>query len=410
MKETVDQVTAAVDALAPELLDLLAESVQAQSVTGYEEPAIELYRDALTRFGWPVEVQLLADSPLSRDEKRVGRRANLVVRFPGRDRGPIVLNGHIDVVPPGDPADWMLSPFSGRVIDGCLYGRGAVDMKGGIASALLALRALDVCGIRPARDLRLELVIGEETTGVGTRLAISHEPGQAAAAVVLEPSGCRIVPISTGLQFFTVTVVGRSAHTSAPWRGVDAFEKLLTVRARLIEVACERSAQYGHGLFADVPTGIPFAIGQVSAGEYPASIPAVATMSGRIGLMPGEDPQVARTLLVEALESLGDEDPWFVDYPPSITWGNDGLMGWETPQDSEIVQVLVRAHEKLGLAPEFAGFTAGSDAAFYGGQGVPTVIFGPGDVTLAHSPNEHVLLSEVVDAAKALAIALAGAA
>lgn len=283
-------------------------------------------------------------------------------------------------------------------------------MKGGIASALLALRALEACSIRPRRDLRLELVIGEETTGVGTRLALKREPGPVAAAIVLEPSGGKIVPISTGLQFFTVTVVGRAAHTSAPWRGVDAFEKLLAVRALLLDLARERSAQYRHGLFADVPTGIPFAIGQVSAGEYPASIPALATMSGRIGLEPGEDPQAIRMLLVEALESLRDEDPWFVDHPPSITWGNDGLMGWETPQDSEIVQALVRAHEHLGLVCEFAGFTAGSDAAFYGGPGVPTVIFGPGDVTLAHSPNEHVSLAEVVEAAKVLALALAGAA
>ncbi|WP_223172712.1 M20/M25/M40 family metallo-hydrolase [Microbacterium sp. NIBRBAC000506063] len=93
-----------------------------------------------------------------------------------------------------------------------------------------------------------------------------------------------------------------------------------------------------------------------------------------------------------------------------IAWGNDGLRGWETPTDSDLVQSFVRAHETLDRSPELVGFTAGSDAAFYGGAGIPTVVFGPGDVTLAHSPNECVEVSEIVAAAKVLAIVLAGAA
>ncbi|WP_223172711.1 M20/M25/M40 family metallo-hydrolase [Microbacterium sp. NIBRBAC000506063] len=202
------------------------------------------------------------------------------------------------------------------MVDGRLYGRGSVDMKGGIASAVLAIRALEKSNVMPAHDVRLELVIGEETTGVGTRLVLENDSRAPAAVVVLEPSGCRIVPISTGLQFFSITVSGRAAHTSAPWRGVDAFEKLLTVRATLMKLAQERSEKYSHELFADVPTGLPFAIGQVSAGDYPASIPAIATMSGRIGLAPGEDPQDMRAMIIDAVQSLQNDDPWFIDHPP----------------------------------------------------------------------------------------------
>lgn len=410
VKHVTDQLLAAVDALAPEFIELLGRSVQAQSVTGYEEPVVQLYEQTLRSFGWTVETQPLADSRLREGEKRVGKRANIIATFGGRDAGLLVLNGHLDVVPPGDPADWSLSPFSGRLVDGRLYGRGSVDMKGGIASAVLAMRALEKSKVMPAHDVRLELVIGEETTGVGTRMVLENDSRVPSAVVVLEPSGCRIVPISTGLQFFTITVSGRAAHTSAPWRGVDAFEKLLTVRAALMALARQRSEKYSHELFADVPTGLPFAIGQVSAGDYPASIPAIATMSGRIGLAPGEDPQNVRAMIVDAVQSLQKDDPWFIDHPPLIAWGNDGLRGWETPTDSDLVQSFVRAHDTLDRSPELVGFTAGSDAAFYGGAGIPTVVFGPGDVTLAHSPNEYVEVSEIVAVAKVLAIVLAGAA
>lgn len=410
VKHVTDQLLAAVDELAPEFIEFLGRSVQAQSVTGYEEPVVKFYEQTLRSFGWSVDTQPLADSRLRKGEKRVGKRGNIVACFSGRDTDLLVLNGHVDVVPPGDPADWVFSPFSGRVVDGRLYGRGSVDMKGGIASAVLAMRALEKSNVMPAHDVRLELVIGEETTGVGTRMVLENDPKVPKAVVVMEPSGCKIVPISTGLQFFSIAVSGRAAHTSAPWRGVDAFEKLLAVRAALMQLAEERSAKYSHELFADVPTGLPFAIGQVSAGDYPASIPAIATMSGRIGLAPGEDPHTVRTLIIDALRSLQNDDPWFIDHPPLITWGNDGLRGWETATDSDLIRSFVRAHSSLDRTPELIGFTAGSDAAFYGGAGIPTVVFGPGDVTLAHSPNEYVDVSEVIAAAKVLAIVLAGAA
>ncbi|WP_223172710.1 hypothetical protein [Microbacterium sp. NIBRBAC000506063] len=101
VKHVTDQLLAAVDALAPEFIELLGQSVQAQSVTGYEEPVVQLYEQALRSFGWMVETQPLADSRLREGEKRVGKRANVVATFGGRDAGLLVLNGHLDVVPPG---------------------------------------------------------------------------------------------------------------------------------------------------------------------------------------------------------------------------------------------------------------------------------------------------------------------
>lgn len=410
MESVASRIETAVARLGPEFLEFLAESVRCQSVTGHEEPVTEFYERELRALGWEVRSLPLAGSALCADEPRVGQRANVVAYRPGAGDGLTVLNGHVDVVPPGDPSEWRESPFSGHVRDGRLYGRGSVDMKGGIAAAVLALAALEDCGAQPLRDIRLELVIGEEKTGVGTRLMVEAESEAPSAVIVMEPSGGHIVPLSTGLQFFTVEVSGMAAHTSAPWRGVDAFEKLLAARDRLRRLAAARSDSYSHELFEDVPTGIPFAIGKIAAGDYPASIPAFATMSGRMGLRPGEDPEGLRAAISAALESLAEDDDWFRDHPAAVKWGNAGLRGWETPREHELVQSLVRAQEHVVGAATIAAFTAGSDAAFYGGRGIPTAIFGPGDVALAHAPDESIAVADVFTAAKVLAIALAGAA
>lgn len=408
MAASEDSILSEIDSTADEIVDFLSDSVRVGGVTGQEGPATDFYERRLAGFGWSVKRQPLAGSPLADAEPTVVDRANLVVDIAGAGRDLLVVNGHVDVVPPGDRANWTDEPFSGRVVDGRLYGRGAVDTRSGIASAVFALRALERTGVTIPYDVRLELVIGEERTGVGTRLSLASDPRRPAAAIVLEPTDGHVVPISTGLLFFTVTVDGLAAHTSAPWRGVDAFAKLLTVRDLLLDLAARRSASYTHPLFDGLPTAIPFAVGMVRAGDYPASVPASASMSGRIGLMPGEEPAEVAALVEDEIRRLGEHDDWLAAHPVRVTWQHEGLPGWETAPGHPLVVAFARAQETVYGAGRMAGFTAGSDAAYYGGHGVPTLVFGPGEVALAHAPDESVPVSAVVAAAKVLALAVAG--
>ncbi|MFD2467744.1 M20 family metallopeptidase [Amycolatopsis silviterrae] len=400
------QVLAQVDTLAEEMLTLLADTVREPSESGWEDRVAVRYADWFAARGWPVTRQPIASSGLAGDEPRAAERENLIAWYPGRRGKPcLVLNGHIDVVPAGDEESWSRPPYSGAREEGRVHGRGSVDMKGGIAAGLYALAALQDCGAELPFDVAVQLVVAEETTGVGTRAAALEVPDPA-AALVLEPTGGAIVPISTGLLFFTVDVTGVAAHTSAPWRGVDAFERLIRVRETLAELARERGAAYRHPLFADVPTAIPFAIGTARAGSWRAAVPDHATMSGRIGLMPGEDPDDLRRAIEKALAGLSATDDWLREHPPAVRWDHEGLPGWETPADHELLAALRSAQRSCTGSEVLTGFTAGSDAAFFGAQGVPTAIFGPGEVPRAHAPDESVAEADVVQAAKVLALTL----
>ncbi|WP_066946020.1 M20 family metallopeptidase [Microtetraspora fusca] len=401
-----DSVRQAVEDLADEHLELLAESLRRDTSGGHEDRVASLYEEYLRDRGWDVRRQSMIDDEVRDADARPGERFNVIASRPGASGPRVALNGHMDVVPVANADAWTHPPFAGRRMDGKVHGRGACDMKGGIAAGLLAVAALDRAGIRPPLDLVWHLVVGEETTGIGTRVALREGPVPD-AVVVLEPTESRIVPISSGLLFFSVTVHGRTAHTSAPWAGEDAFERLMRVRQAWIELAEKRTAAYRHPLFAHLPSAIPFAIGTVSAGAWRAAVPDLATMAGRIGLAPGESAQRVRDEFEAAVARVSAGDPWLAEHPVEVEWGHE-LLGWETPREHPLVASLAAGQEEIGAAArEPLAFTAGSDAAYYGGRGVPTVIYGPGRTALAHADDEHVIEADVVECAAVLAVALA---
>jgi acetylornithine deacetylase len=408
---TVEQrgLDAELAARGDELAELLAASVRTPSATGAERAVCDFYAEWMRAHGWEAEVQPLAGTPFAADEETVGDRAN-VIGYPFGRPAPsdrvIVLNGHIDVVPEGDLAAWEHPPFAGVREGGRVHGRGTVDMKGGIAAALIALDVLRDDPGRVSHVPVVHLVIGEERSGVGTRLALALAAEPPAAAVVLEPTGNALVTVCTGLQFFRLEASGAAAHSSAPWEGIDALERLLRLRDALIATAADRSARFAHPRFADVPTGIPVTIGLLSAGEYQAAVPEHASLTGRIGLMPGEAPGAARDAFAAALAAAVGDDPHEAAHPHRLSWLGEPYPGWETPESSDLVRAFVRGIAAVEGEAELRGFTAGNDAGQYAALGVPTLVFGPGDTALAHTPGESVAETDLLRAARSLALAL----
>jgi len=399
-----DEIVAQGEALAA----FLADSVRRPSVTGAERAVADFYADWMRAHGWDVELQLLAGTRFAASEERVDDRANVIGYPLGRPRPgdrTIVLNGHLDVVPEGELTGWTHPPFDGVREGGRVHGRGTVDMKGGIAAALVALDVLRERAEPLSHVPVVHLVIGEERTGVGTRLALTFT-GPPTAAVVLEPTGNALVTACTGLQFFRVEAAGIAAHSSAPWLGVDALARLLVLRDAFIETAAARSAEFAHHRFTDVPTGIPFNIGLLEAGEYQASVPERARMTGRIGLKPGEDPEVARAAFADALAAVVRDDPHERERPHRLEWLGAPYPGWETLESGELVRAFVQGLELVDGDAELRGFTAGNDAGQYAALGVPTVVFGPGDTALAHTADESVTEAELLRAARTIANAL----
>lgn len=399
----------AITSRAEELGALLSATVQIPSVTGNERAVADWYAEWMTQRGWDVELQPLRGTACAASESAVGDRANVIgypFGRPASDARVLVLNGHIDVVPEGEAALWSAAPFGGARADGRVHGRGTVDMKGGIAAALIALDTLRERGTALAVTPVVHLVIGEETTGVGTRLALAADRAPH-AAIILEPTNNTIITACTGLQFFRLVARGRAAHSSAPWRGVDALERLLVLREALIATAARRSAAFVHPRFADVPTGIPFTIGMLQAGSYRAAVPDTASLTGRIGLRPGEAPDQARAEFAEALRATVATDPLAEEFPYALEWQGEPYPGWDTAETSPLVQTLQAALRATGGSTECGGFTAGNDAGQYAQAGALTLVFGPGDAALAHTVEESVAEADVVQATRTLALALA---
>ncbi|WP_181037329.1 M20 family metallopeptidase [Arthrobacter sp. 4R501] len=385
-----------------EMAQLLSGLVQCKSISGNEPPAVEFIQQWLADHHWNFSTQSLKDSRAYRegllpDSEVLDHRANVIAfPWPPEGRQTLVINGHLDVVPPGDLDKWNRDPFSGDIEDGFIYGRGAVDTKGGIVSAIFALESLRQSEGTLPFDVAVVLTAGEETTGSGTLASLEAVPNPS-AVIVLEPTGNRAAPVSSGLLFMTIEVAGVSAHTSSPWKGRDAFRQLIEIHSDLVALNARRSVDYASDHYAEVPTVIPFVMGVVRAGEWRAAVPSAATMSGRWGILPGEDPVLAMELVRDAVAGVDQRNDWPV---ASVVTVERAIQGWETADKHPLVTSMARSCQEVTPGTTMRGLTAGSDAAFYGAEKIPTVVFGPGDLSLAHSPNERISESDLVAGAR----------
>lgn len=407
----IAQLHDSVDSRQTELMSCLADVVRIPTITGAEDLAEGFFRDWFSERHWQFDTQILAETQVGRSERgirepRMNERANLVGWYDHPSGKPIVtINAHYDVVPIIDEADWIDDPFSGISRDGAVFGRGAVDNKAGCVTALYALQALSDSNVTLNFDLAVELIAGEETTGLGT-VATLEVRGDRLATIVMEPTMNAVVPTNSGILFFTIEVTGRAVHTSLPWRGEDALAKLISIYQALHELGDHRSSTQRHPLMQQYPSSVPLVIGTLSGGGWRAAVPAHATMSGRIGVLPGESLNDVRRQLVSVVESVADGDSWLRANPPRIRWDSDGLPGWELPSSSSLVTAFIEGQRLAGAAEKVEGMTAGCDAGILRRAGIATIVFGPGDLARAHSPNEYVFEEEVTEATKILAGAL----
>lgn len=406
--QTVDRLQETVEGSREQMLEFLSGAVRCPSISGDEDTIHGFLTGWFDANGWTHETQHLHRTAAGRaadpdTEPRLEHRRN-VVAWPHPPRGDVptvVLNGHIDVVPPGDVDSWTLPPFSGLRRDGRVHGRGSVDTKGPVTSGIFALEALRNLDVRLPFDVAVQLVIAEETTGIGTRAAFERI-ARPTAAIVLEPTRGVAAPAGTGLLFFRIEIEGVSAHTSAPWRGRDAFLHLMRVHGALSELADARAEQHRNEYFADIPTPVPFVMGTVRAGTWRAAVPDSAEMAGRWGVAAGEDLDEVRAR-IEALVAQVDADADWDSRPSRVIWQHE-LPGWQTDSDAPLVQAIRDSVDAVrGSATPLVGLTAATDAAQYGPRGIPTIIYGPGDTALAHSPDESIEEDEVVVSAHVLA-------
>lgn len=403
-----------IDEHAADMVASLSDLVAIPSVSGSDEEntvqavlAGEAAHDGLEVDHWQIPLaQTLAADGFPGTE--VGRREawGLVGRARGGGGGrSLMLNCHVDVVPPGDLAAWHgQGPFSGAISGGLVHGRGTCDMKGGLVAAIWAVRALVQLRVPLAGDVLLACVQGEEDGGLGT-FAMLGRGWRADACVIPEPTSLDLVPACAGALSFRLRVPGLAAHASRRRSGVSAVEKFWPLFGALRELEARRN-ETTHPLMARWDIAYPIEIGRVRAGDWSSSVPDLLVAEGRLGVALGEPPEQARAALEAAIAEACAADTWLRDHPVIVDWWGGQFAPGQTGQDAPVVAALRRAHAAASGRPqEVWGAPYGSDLRLMSGLGgVPTVHYGPGDARLAHGPREHVRADEVLTTARTLAV------
>jgi acetylornithine deacetylase len=339
-------------------------------------------------------------------------RPQLVARFPGSGGGrTLLLNGHVDVVDVEPRADWtMADPFAAEMRDGMLYGRGTCDMKGGVASMVMAACTLAELGVPLAGDLIVNTVTEEESTGAGGLFAARML--QADAAIVPEPSSLAVWIACRGSLLPRVTVHGRAGHAGIaplpPEQGgaVNAIEKMAVVLAAVERLREHWALQPAHPYLsaADcVPTII-------TGGEWIVSYPAACRLECHIEYLPDRADEHGYGSLVERefeawIAAAAASDAWLREHPPEIVWGVGGVPPAEVSPDDPIVQALVGAGRDLVQPHELGGLDNWHDGATLTVEaGIPAVCFGPGDIHRAHAADECVPIDDLVACTQRIAL------
>lgn len=395
------------------LVQCLCDLVAIESLGGEETPAQEHMARLMHRFGMEVDVWELDMEELRRDpsygiEIERERALGVVGSMGGGAAGQtLVLNGHVDVVPSGELERWSTAPFWGNVRDGRVYGRGTVDMKGGLCCALFAVRAIRDAGVGLPGTVLLQSVVGEEDGGLGT-LAAVRRGHTGDAAIVMEPTELIVSPAQAGAFNFRVIVPGIAAHGSLRTEGVNPIDSFIALYQGLRALEERRSARTRHPLFAEYDVPYALSVGMLHSGIWASSVPQNLTFEGRYGIAPDEDPQEARKELEEAVAEAASADAWLRGNPPTVEWWGAQFAPALVATDDPVVTTVSEAFRSVtGGPPIVRGMPYGADMRLLVNEGAtPTVLFGPGDIRQAHAPDEFVPIADLEVAARVLALSI----
>lgn len=448
MTDTEKKITEYVDSNKDRFIELLRELIRIPSVTGYEKAAQEFVAEKLENLGFEVDVtegdlkdmfekypetanfpsigEEGLDMPLMTDGfftyeqlmaspydrlKSYKDRPNVVGLLKGNGKGKsLIINGHIDTVPVGDESKWTKSPFGAEIEDGKIYGRGSTDMKGGIAAMLAAAETVRKLGIPLSGDLMLQSVVNEEHSGSGA-LGVVAQGYTADAAIVAEPAagpGAKSVSVGNGGGvYWEVRVKGQEAHAGSRWQdgklyGVSANEKGALVVCNLIKMESEVNRER---------TLMSLCVGKLHGGTYATASAPECVINGVAYFSPylGSGSEGLRKVMGMIRDAvLGTDDPWLRENPPSVRfqhYDDAYLLPEEWGEIRDEVAGSVR--DVLDTEPECFVFGSGCDARHLANQGgIPTVMYGPGNLPQAHIADEYISIDDYIKSIKVLAVTI----
>jgi acetylornithine deacetylase len=395
-------------------VDFLAELTRFPSTRGHEAPAQDFMAAAMRARGlavdrWKIAVEDIRHLPgfspvaVSYDDAWNVVGAHRPKQASGRS---LILNGHIDVVPTGPVDMWADPPFAPRIVDGWMVGRGAGDMKAGLAANLFALEALARVGLAPAADVYVQSVIEEECTGNGA-LACLQRGYRAEAALITEPSGGTLGAAQVGVMWFQVKVRGKPAHVAVAGSGANAIEACFPIITALHRLE-HRWNETKHPAFAEHAHPINFVVSKIEGGDWTSSVPSWCTFDVRIGLYPGQDLAGVRREVEATVAAAAKEDAFLANSPPQIVYHGFQAEGYVLPQGSDAQKLLEKCHQSIAgsVLAQRAG-TGTTDARFYGlYAGIPALVYGPNAENI-HAFDERVELESMRRVTQTLALFVA---
>jgi len=411
--DTAAAIQTAVETRFENQISFLKDIVRAPSLRGEEAGVQTLVADALTARGYEVETYKVDREELRTHPTYSPATIDYADTFnvsgrktPERQTGrSLILNAHVDVVPTADPAAWTHPPFSATRVGDWLYGRGAGDMKAGLAANLFALDAIEAAGFALEAPLEFQSVIDEETTGNGTAAAIARG-SRADAVLIPEPTDEDIIFANAGVIKFRVTVQGVPAHPREPESGLSAVEAaVLVVNALKGLEARWNTEKIYHSGFEKLANPASLNIGLLQGGEWPSSIPFSCFLEGRIGFYPGDDPRDRMAALEQELRDLTKREPRLEKANPTLEWNGTCQAGYRLEHGSEAEKTLATAHKQVnGQELGRSIMTCYLDAALYMTHcGIPSLTYGPLSKNI-HGIDECVNLPSLKRVTQAIAL------
>jgi acetylornithine deacetylase len=298
----------------------------------------------------------------------------------GADGASLMFCGHIDTV----GVEGMSSPFDPMIRDGRLYGRGAQDMKGGVAAMIDAVRVVRERGLRRGR-LIIAAVVDEEYASIGADLLARD--WRADAAVVTEPTDLQIGIGHKGFAWFELETGGRAAHGSRPRDGRDAILRMGRVLGHLERLDRELQQRPAHPVMGTASLHASI----ITGGREWSSYPDQCLLQMERRTVAGETAEAAEAEIAAILEALRAADPEFTA-TAKMTFSRPP---YETPPGHRVIDTLRGCARERGVDAEPVGMSFWTDAAILGESGTPSVLFGPGGAGL-HSAEEYVNIPDVI--------------
>ena len=392
-----------IEASREEIIEFARELIRIPSPTGEEKEV--------------AEATVAKMKELEYDEVKIDEIGNVIGHIKGKGAGKkLMYNGHMDTISPGDLKLWTTDPYGAEIKDGYIYGRGAADMKGANAAAIMAGGLLKRAGIKLSGSLFVTTVVYEEpsTECIGTKWLFEHDGIIPDYVINGEATSMNIANGNRGRVEFVLSTFGKACHSSAPWRGVNALYKMCKAIRQLEELNEQLPEHPELGRASLAVTRILCYPGKLDEDV----VPDKCTIWFERRLVPPETPESAMLQIREILQRIEKEDPEFRysldlrEVHAKMYTGWEGnlkkVMGkpWIISKDHELVKKAVNIiSDVTGRIPEIRPWTFGTDALYTAGVAkVPTIGFGPGEERYTHIPDERIKIDDMINATKVYAL------